>query len=151
MERKEEIAKLFKNSQKKGEFTDFKLECDGAVLIKYSNIINTYHGQFDLLEYLESIPDVLLSASMNNTVLQEVAVCFPRKHLKEHLRDASVRAKYDSMTSQVPEFAKLLFELLWDAAIFDYCKECGPNRPMVISEIRCGQCGRGKDMYYSYC
>lgn len=114
-----------------------------TALGKYSNIIES---DFDPFAYLESIPDIFFSPLRNNTGLKDVAVLVPRDNLEFHLRDASVRAKYDLITAQVPEFAKQLLDTFWDAPILRECESCGPKRPMSVLQVRCRKCGRGKDV-----
>lgn len=118
-------------------------ELCNTALEKYLNIIES---DFDPFAYLESIPDVFFSPLRNNTGLKDVAVRVPRDKLKSHLQDASIRAKYDCITAQVPEFTKQLLETFWDAPLLRDCEGCGPRRPMSVLQVRCRKCGRGKDV-----
>lgn len=118
-------------------------ELCNTALGKYLNIIE---GDFDPFAYLESIPDVFFSPLRNNTGLKDVAVRVPRDNLKSYLQDASIHAKYDCITAQVPEFTKQLLETFWDAPLLRDCEGCGPKRPMSVLQIRCRKCGRGKDV-----
>ena len=69
--------------------------CDAAVE-KYSKKIVDH---FDPFEYLDSIPDVFFSPLSHNGGLKELAVRLSRDNLGFHLRDTSVRAKYDSVAA----------------------------------------------------
>lgn len=119
--------------------------CDAAMGKYLDRIV----GHFDLFEYLDSIPDVFFSPLKTNTGLKKFAVCVSRDKLGFHLRDKSVRAKYDSIAAQVPEFVKETLDAFFDAPLLGDCENCGLRRPMAALQVRCRKCGRGKDMSHS--
>jgi len=119
--------------------------CDAAVG-KYSNRIVRH---FDLLEYLDSIPDIFFSPLNQNEGLKELAVRLSRDNLGFHLQNTSVRAKYDSIAAQVPEFVKKVLDTYFDAPLLGDCENCGCGRPMSALQVRCRKCGRGKDISHS--
>lgn len=77
---------------------------------KYSYRVTS---RFDAIECLDSIPDVFFSSLKNGEELKRAAVDASKTHLGRYMRAEPVRAKYDLIIAQVPEFAKLLLEKFW--------------------------------------
>jgi hypothetical protein len=119
--------------------------CDAAAE-KYSNRTADH---FDPFEYLDSIPNVFFSPSSHNGELKELAVRLSRDNLGFHLRDISIRTKYDLVAAQAPDFVKEVLDTYFNAPLFGDCQNCGRRRPMSALQARCRKCGRGKDMSHS--
>ncbi|KAJ6003116.1 hypothetical protein N7451_005663 [Penicillium sp. IBT 35674x] len=92
--------------------------CDAAAA-KYRDRIQK---QFNAFEFLVSMPDVFFSLLGHNGKLQSSAVQIAVIVLKSALRDDSVRAKYDSIAIQVPEFVKQMLDLYFDGS--PQCHNC---------------------------
>ncbi|KAJ5557176.1 hypothetical protein N7494_001091 [Penicillium frequentans] len=80
--------------------------CDAAVA-KYRDRIE---NKFDALEFLDSMPDVYFSLLSHNDKLQSIAVRFAVINLESAIRDSSIRAKYDSIAIQLPQFVKQMLD-----------------------------------------
>lgn len=65
---------------------------------------------FKPLEYLDSIPRVFFSRAINSEKLKDAAVQIPFDKLKSQLKKDSVRAKYEKVTTDCPEFAKRMLD-----------------------------------------
>lgn len=115
--------------------------CDAATERYSSRLI----GKFDPFEYLDSIPDVYFSPLSHNKGLKKLVVSFSRDNLRFHLRDTSVRAKYDSIAEETPDFVKEILDTYFDAPLLEDC-QCGRARPMSVLQARCQKCGRGKEV-----
>lgn len=112
--------------------------CDLAVQ-KYSN---TTQAKFDAIEYLDSIPDVFSSPSKTSNALRQGAIHAFKENLGGHLQNESVREKYESIITEVPEFTIGLLDALWEPApppVYN-CHTC-EDVPMSSFNRFCGNCG----------
>lgn len=91
----------------------------GAAAAKYRDRIRK---KFNALEYLDSMPDVFYSILSHNDKLQSIAVQFASTKLESALEDEPVRAKYDSMAIQVPQFVKKTLDFYFDES--PQCHDC---------------------------
>lgn len=114
--------------------------CDASAA-KY---LKRIEDQFDPLEFLDSIPDVFYSPFNYDGALRELVLRFSRDNLEALRRNTNVRAKYDSVAAQAPEFVKEMLDTYLDAPLLGYCENCGCRRPMLPLQARCGKCHRGK-------
>ncbi|PIG84610.1 hypothetical protein AARAC_010919 [Aspergillus arachidicola] len=119
--------------------------CDAAAEKYSSRLIK----DFDPIEYLDSIPDVFCPPLNHNKGLKELVVRFSRVNLRFHLQDASIRAKYDAIAAETPDFVKELLDAYLEAPLLEDCENCGCARPMSALQVRCQKCGRGKGAYKS--
>ena len=119
--------------------------CDAAT----EKYLNSARGQFDPFEYLDSIPNVFFSPSCHNEGLKELAIRFSRDNLRPYLQETSIRAKYDSIAAQVPDFVKGLLDTYFDTPLLGDCTNCGRGKPMLALQAKCKNCGRGTQCYGS--
>lgn len=118
-----------------GDKYDIPELCD-LTLEKYSKRA----GEDNPSEYLDSLADVFFSPTIQNTALKEAAVRIPRGYLGVRLQYESVRMKYDSVITQVPEYANQLLLTFWELPYMHYCKLCEPNTPLWPTGGTCRKC-----------
>lgn len=112
--------------------------CDVAAEKYLSRIVN----QFEPLEYFDSLPDVFFSPLNHNKKLQELAVRSSRDKLEYVLRaNTTIRAKYDSIAIQVPEFVKEMLDSYFDAPVVGNCPDCGYQNTKDSLQAKCRGCG----------
>ena len=114
--------------------------CDIATE-KFSARLKT---ECDPLDYLDSISDVFFSPLSHNDRLKKLVVLYSRNNLRDQLQHASVRAKYNSIAAETPDFVKELLDTYLDAPLLGDCANCGRAKPMSALQVRCQKCGRGK-------
>ena len=65
----------------------------------------------DLIEFIESIPEVYALPLTSTRPLKEVAARFARINISNYLREEAVQIAYNSVAQSVPEFVKDLLDL----------------------------------------
>jgi hypothetical protein len=100
-------------------------------------------SNFNIVEFLESIPDVYLLTAPQIT-LRDGVVHFSRKNLKKALLDRNNTKTYDKITAEVPTFTKDLLNSYVVAPLLADCTNCGDHKPMRALQVQCKKCNQGR-------
>jgi hypothetical protein len=108
---------------------------------KYSSSLEK---DFNVVEFLESIPDVYHLTAPQVQTLRNLVLHFARKNLANALHHSSHSKIYDDITCEVPTFTKDLLDSYIASPILADCQNCGPTMAMQALQIRCQKCSRGR-------
>jgi hypothetical protein len=120
-----------------------KYDVQGLCDLATAKYRSRLESDFDVVELLESIPDVY-STPCEVHALRALVTIYARNGLEKALHDSSYTKIYDQITSQVPTFTKDLLDSYIASPILADCQNCGPTRPMQVLQAKCRKCGRGK-------
>jgi hypothetical protein len=108
---------------------------------KYSSRLEK---DFNVVDFLESIPDVYHLTAPQVRTLRDFVLHFARKNLETALHHSSHSKVYDDITSEVPTFTKDLLDSYVASPILADCYNCGPTMAMQALQVRCRKCSRGR-------
>jgi len=118
-----------------------KYHVDALLLLSVAHYSNRLQDA-DIIEFLDSVPDVYQLTPDSIRQLRDKAVKYARFNLAKHIVYASVKRAYDNVANTTPDFIKDLLDLYMEAPLVGKCWNCGPCQALETVQSRCLQCGK---------
>jgi hypothetical protein len=119
-----------------------KYQMEGLQALSIGKYSHALEETRDVGLFFRTLPDVFALTPQNVGGLRDVAIQFARKHLARGLQEPRVKAMYDDLVVEIPEFPRDLLSSFLQNRVIGNCSSCGSNRPMSIMRCKCKNCGK---------